>query len=865
LNWDAYWSHYEYPDLSLKSLASCGFLCKLVFTKTAKRLFIDHMTKAIRLTNLRLISLFFISILFAASNSAYSQCALPGGLVTTSITNTSARFSWNSTVSDSFLVRYYESGVPLYYYKMVTPGTANTVVITGLYPNTTYYWQVHTYCNGGAPGGYQGVPKVFTTLNSPAFCVVPNKTVSSGITPNSVTLSWNPLVDADTFMVRYAVKNTTNYVWVKMPGSQKSVTINNLLPNTTYDWWVRCICVSAPIQGYSVLNNFTTLSTTCGIADPNYFTSTGIAPNSATVGWRGVSAALSYNVRYAVRYSGNWITVPSSSVTKTLTGLLPLTTYEFQVQTNCASGSGTWSSSGIFTTLNGTLALTRGPYIQLATHKSIVIRWRSNVASDSRVRYGTSPLNLNFTTTNSTQKTEHEVELVGLSPNTKYYYSVGSSTTVLQANSDNFFVTHPIPGTTSPTRIWVIGDFGHGTSAQRAVRDSYSNYTGSTHTNVWLWLGDNAYNDGTDSEYQTKVFDVYPNQFKQIVSWPTSGNHDLHTANAASQTGPYFDNFTMPKNAEAGGIPSGTEAYYSFDYANIHFVCLESNDAAFRSTSGAMATWIRNDLAANTQRWTVVYFHHPPYSKGSHDSDNSSEMVGMRTNIIPLLESYDVDLVLSGHSHSYERSMMIRGHYGIESTFSASTMAVNSGSGIAPAEYVKTGPNYYGTVYAVCGVSGTRGGTTSGWPHNAMYASSVDNYGSMVIDVDGDQLDAKFLTSSGSIWDQFTIRKQSSLRMARNEADIFNQAVPIASSLLVFPNPVTDDATISYNLKKAAKVKVDVTDLMGRVVFSLGEFEQSEGENAMNFPVHDANLPKGIYLIRLFDGDENQSSRFIVQ
>lgn len=809
-------------------------------------------------------SVILVFLLTMVTNSVSAQCALPGGLLTTGISNTGARFSWNSTVSDSFLVRYYESGVPLYHYKMITPGTANTAIMTGLYPNTTYYWQVHTYCNGGAPGAYQGVPQVFTTVNTPVSCVVPNKTVASDITPTTVTFSWNPNVDADTFMVRYAVKNTSNYVWVKMPGIQKSVTITGLTPNTQYDWWVRCICASAPIQGYSVKNNFTTLSTTCGTADANYFISSSIGPTDVTVGWRGVSGALGYNVRYAIRYSNNWTTVSSSTVSKALTGLVPLTMYEFQVQTTCASGSGAWSTSGIFQTANGTLTLKRGPYLQLATHNSIIIRWRSNVASNSRVQFGTNSGVLSYSKTNPALTTEHEVQLIGLAPNTKYYYSVGSTTTILQGDSSNFFVTHPIPGTVSPTRVWVIGDFGHGTTGQRAVRDSYVNHSSGKHTNVWLWLGDNAYDDGTDSEYQTKVFDIYPNQFKQFVTWPTSGNHDLHTANAFNQTGPYFENFTMPTNAEAGGVASGTEAYYSFNYANVHFICLESYDAAFRSNTGAMANWLRNDLAANTMRWTVVYFHHPPYSKGSHDSDNSSEMVGMRTNIIPLLENYDVDLVLAGHSHSYERSMLIRGHYGIETSFNSATMAVNSGSGIYPASYTKTGPNYYGTVYAVCGVSGIIGGSTTGWPHNAMYASSIDYNGSMVIDVNGDRLDAKFLTSSGGIWDEFTIEKISPLRMARGEGNSFNEAVPIASSLLVYPNPVTDDATISYNLNKASKVRIEVSDMVGRIVLSIGETDQTEGQHTMHFPVNTANLPKGIYIIRLFTGDESQTSRFTI-
>ena len=105
------------------------------------------------------------------------------------------------------------------------------------------------------------------------------------------------------------------------------------------------------------------------------------------------------------------------------------------------------------------------------------------------------------------------------------------------------------------------------------------------------------------------------------------------------------------------------------------------------------------------------------------------------TEALARLSESSVDLVLSGHSHSYERSMLLKGHLGIESTFNPATMAVNPGSGIFPSPYVKTAPSFSGTVYAVCGVSGQVGSSSPGWPHNAMYYSSLANYGSMVIDV----------------------------------------------------------------------------------------------------------------------------------
>lgn len=136
-------------------------------------------------------------------------------------------------------------------------------------------------------------------------------------------------------------------------------------------------------------------------------------------------------------------------------------------------------------------------------------------------------------------------------------------------------------------------------------------------------LGDNAYSTGTDNQYQAAVFDMYPELLRQSVLWTTLGNHDGYTADSATQTGPYYDNFTLPTAGEAGGLASGTEAYYSFDYANIHFICLESHETN-RTPSGAMLAWLQQDVAATTQRWVIAFWHHPPYTKGSHNSDTES-------------------------------------------------------------------------------------------------------------------------------------------------------------------------------------------------------------------------------------------------
>lgn len=404
--------------------------------------------------------------------------------------------------------------------------------------------------------------------------------------------------------------------------------------------------------------------------------------------------------------------------------------------------------------------VTRGPYLQIGTPTSIVLRWRTSSATDARVRYGPAPGNLPYSADIVAVATDHEVAVSGLTPNTRYYYSVGSLATPLTGGDANhFFVTSPPSGTSKPTRIWVLGDSGTANSSAAAVRDAYLTFTGSRPTDVWLMLGDNAYYSGTDPEYQNAVFGMYPTVLRQTVLWPTLGNHDGLSASSASQTGPYYDIFTLPRAAEAGGLASGTEAYYSFDYGNIHFVCLESYETD-RSVGGAMLTWLQDDLQNTTQPWIIAFWHHPPYTKGSHDSDVATELIDMRVNALPILEAYGVDLVLTGHSHSYERSFLIDGHYGSSSSFIAS-MKKDGGDGRDSGDgvYKKATEGLAGregAVYAVAGSSGqVSGGSLN---HPAMFVS-LNTLGSMVLDVDGSRLDATFLGSTGTVHDSFTLVK----------------------------------------------------------------------------------------------------------
>jgi hypothetical protein len=420
--------------------------------------------------------------------------------------------------------------------------------------------------------------------------------------------------------------------------------------------------------------------------------------------------------------------------------------------------------------------ITRGPYLQMGTPYSIIVRWRSNRPVDSRVRFGTDPGNLSRIAEDTVSTSEHLVVLTNLVPDTRYYYSVGTTATNLVEGPALSFITSPT--TAKPTRIWAIGDAGTAGNGpadrQRSTRDAYLDLAGDRYTDVFLMLGDNAYNSGTDGEYQAAVFNMYPMLLQQTPVWSCVGNHETAQSHSFSPNIPYYRIFEFPKNGEAGGVPSGTEQYYSFDYGNIHFVCLDAMTSE-RSSNGVMAAWLRQDLNANTNHWLISFFHHPPYTFGSHSSDNGDgldfELVEMRENIVPILEAYGVDLVLSGHSHIYERSYLMYGHYSYSTNVLASNF-LDLGSGRVDEDgngaYVKSASStvpYAGTVYVVAGSAGQATFRTQPTNHPVMFASYLE-LGTLVLDVQGERLDGRFLTAEGDIPDSFTLLKPAAAAAA---------------------------------------------------------------------------------------------------
>jgi len=144
------------------------------------------------------------------------------------------------------------------------------------------------------------------------------------------------------------------------------------------------------------------------------------------------------------------------------------------------------------------------------------------------------------------------VVLDGLAPSQAYYYEISYSGGTLAGGPDYLLMTPPLPGEPAAVRVWVLGDSGTADANARNVRDAYLGYNGSRHTDVLLMLGDDAYENGTDTEMQAAIFNTYGSVMQSTPLWPALGNHDTAGSVSPPASLPHFQNFTLPTLADAG-------------------------------------------------------------------------------------------------------------------------------------------------------------------------------------------------------------------------------------------------------------------------------------------------------------------------
>ncbi len=389
----------------------------------------------------------------------------------------------------------------------------------------------------------------------------------------------------------------------------------------------------------------------------------------------------------------------------------------------------------------------RGPYLQMPAADGMTIRWQTLEAVRGELRYGTSLEQLDQVVEGPVA-TIHELRLTGLKPDSRYFYSVGDGV--------HHFRTAPEPASERPLRFWVQGDAGYAVPTTLLGRDAAMQWAAAhprgtlPDIDLWLTTGDNAYSSGKDEEFQQHLFDAYPGLLPSVSYLPVHGNHD-------ARRNTFYKLFTFPTQGEAGGLPSGSEHYFAIDYGQAHLIFLDSQDGDL-SRDGKMLQWLQQDLAATQQRWIIALLHHPPYTRGSHNSDNDGDSRGrmreVRENVLPILELGGVDLALFGHSHVYERSHLMACHYGNSDSFNPQ-MNLQPGAASEYRKPVERTP-LSGTIYSVVGSSARA--HSGSLDHPAMMVGKSEA-GSLILDITSDTLSGYFINTKGVASDRYRISK----------------------------------------------------------------------------------------------------------
>lgn len=366
------------------------------------------------------------------------------------------------------------------------------------------------------------------------------------------------------------------------------------------------------------------------------------------------------------------------------------------------------------------VGLVRGPYLQQVSERRALVRFDTDRPARAWAAHGPRPDELATRSEESEPVRQHAIALTNLYERGARYYAIGVGERILAGGDESHRI--PRPGRRR-VRVWITGDQGAADEGARAVRDGMLAVTRDRPPGLWVTLGDNAYPSGSEAELQDAVFDTYRGLLRRIAFRPAPGNHDMVSAHRREDVGPYFDVFSPPSLGEAGGVPSGRERWYAFDWGPLHVVSLDTV-SGHRAPDGPMLAWLERDLAEarQTGRWLLAAFHHPPYSRGSHDSAAELATSLVRERIVPILEGAGVDVVFAGHSHSYERSALGEG-----------AVYVVSGHG----SLIGSGP----------------------LDHPRMVVSREGLRGSILLDADRCRLELRAIDEQGEVFDRFELAR----------------------------------------------------------------------------------------------------------
>ncbi len=447
----------------------------------------------------------------------------------------------------------------------------------------------------------------------------------------------------------------------------------------------------------------------------------------------------------------------------------------------------------------------RAPYIQNPTQTTVEIAWRTLERQVGRVRYGLEKGQLLQEVSEAEARQKHHVKLQGLEISSRYFYEVYSGEGLV-AGEENFRTARRHDERTFS--FLVLGDSGVDTPTQWDIGRQMQRSTNEQEVDFVVHVGD--VHQGSGDYYDNIYFKPYRSLLKNINVFTSLGNHDVITDNGAV----YLDDFYLPNNN-----PDSTERYYSFRWANAYFIALDTNgDFTPGSAQHEFLVGALTDSLRQSATWTFVYAHHPPYTE--HWTNYYGDK-RVQDHLVPIFEEYDVDMVMNGHTHSYERGEKEHVHY----------LVTGGGGGGLDDFFVD-----YDHI------------TFSDMKHHFTR-----------IDVDGEQLQVSAIDKVGAIIDRFTVNKY----FASSADEFAATPLPRAAGLdSIFPNPMAKQATVVYRTARQARIRLELFDIQGRRLTTLMERETPAGTYRSELDL--SWLAPGTYFVRMTTGDEVHSRKLAV-
>ena len=253
----------------------------------------------------------------------------------------------------------------------------------------------------------------------------------------------------------------------------------------------------------------------------------------------------------------------------------------------------------------------------------------------------------------------HEATLTGLTPNTKYEYRVGYGT---DRRSD-WYRLETAGASVYDVLIYPDSQSGDYSQWEEIVKNSALR---TPRTALYISMGDLVDNGEHAYQWRTWLNSIRPLSANVPLA-TTLGNHEMYTLDwKMREPYAYLNYFAVPPN----GNEIFNRRYYSYDFGDVHYVVLdtmlyESNhednhDTHHPDLYDVQVQWLRQDLIANTKKWTVVLMHRDPFQY-AFDRSDANRAVGFDDEgvlFMPIFDEFNVDLVLSAHLHSYRN----RGH-----------------------------------------------------------------------------------------------------------------------------------------------------------------------------------------------------------